>query len=66
MIYISKNNKSDSRKYNDKEILDEDEITTYPFGSNVPFIKCFDDKDTPNSIEELKKLYKTFIENGQP
>ena len=65
MIYTFTNNKSDWSKYNDKEILDEDEITAYPFGSNLPFIKCVDDKDIPNSIEELKKSYKTFTENVQ-
>ena len=50
-------------KFFDNEILDEDRITTYPVGSNMPFIKYFDDKDIPKYIEELKIIYKTFIEN---
>ena len=28
------------------------------------FIKNFDDNNIPNSIEELKKIYKKFIENN--
>ena len=38
--------------------MDEDEITTYPLGSNIPFITYFDVTDIPNSIDKLKKIYK--------
>lgn len=48
-----------------KKILDEDGITLYPHISNISFIKCFGDKDMPNSIEELIKMYKKFIEYVQ-
>ena len=65
VTYTITNNKIALRKVNDKEILDKDGITRYPLGSNTPFIKCFDDEDVPNPIEELKKLYKKFIKNGQ-
>ena len=40
-------------------------MKTYPHRTNIPFIKYFDDKDIPNSIEELKKIYKKFIANDQ-
>ena len=42
-------------------VRDEYWITTYPLGSNIPFTKYFDNKDIPNSIEELKKINKTFF-----
>ena len=48
---------------NDKELQNDDWITTYPQRSNISFIRYFDDKDIPNSIQELKKIYKTFTEN---
>ena len=38
---------------------------TYPLGSNIPFIKYFDDKDIPNSIEKLKEIMEKIIENYQ-
>ena len=47
------------------KILDEDGIITYTHRSNIPFVKYFDDKDIPNSVEELKKTYKYFIENDK-
>ena len=50
---------------NDQEILYEDGITAYPLRSNIPFIKYFDDKDIPNSTEELKKIYRKLITNDQ-
>ena len=42
---------------NDKELRDDDEITTFLYGSNIRFIKCFDNKDKylPNSIEDIAK-----------
>ena len=43
---------------NDKKILVDDGITTYPHRTNIPFIKDF----VFNYIEELKKIYKEFIE----
>ena len=61
MIYTTTNNKFTLRKVNDKEILDETRIATYPLGSNIPFIKCFDDKDIPNPIGELKKYIKCLL-----
>ena len=48
-----------------KKILDKDGITAYPHNSNISFIKYFGDKDMPNSIEELIKMYKKFIEYVQ-
>ena len=48
-----------------KKILDEDGITGYSHISNISFIKYFGDKDMPNSIEELIKMYKKFIEYVQ-
>ena len=33
-------------------------------GQNIALIKYFDDKDLPDSNEELKKIYKDFIKNG--
>ena len=42
-------------------VRDEYWITTYPLGSNIPFTKYFDNKDIPNSTEELKKINKTFF-----
>ena len=50
---------------NDNELQHSNRITTHPHGSNVPLILFFDDKDIPNSIEELKKIYNTFIENDK-
>ena len=47
----------------DKEFQDIDGIATYPCGSNIPFIKYYDHKDIPNSIEELKNIYKNLTEN---
>ena len=49
---------------NDKEILVDDGITTHPQRIYMPFIKYFDDKDKdiPNSIAKLKKIYKGLIE----
>lgn len=48
-------------KLNDEEILDDDGMTTYPFESNIPIIKNFDDNIIPNSIEELGQIYTEFI-----
>ena len=48
-----------------KKIQDEDRMKTYPHRTNIPFIKYFDDKDIPNSIEELKKIYKKVSANDQ-
>ena len=50
---------------NDKELQDSNSITVYLHGSNILLIKFFDDKDIPNSTEELKKIFKTFIENDK-
>ena len=47
----------------DKEFQDIDGIATCPCGSNIPFIKYYDHKDIPNSIEELKIIYKNLTEN---
>ena len=38
-------------------------ITKYPYGTNVPATKSFDNEDIPNSIGELKTMYKKFAEN---
>ena len=57
VIYSITNNKIALGKLNDKEILDKDVISTYPLVSNIPFVKYLNDKDIPNSIEELKKIY---------
>ena len=46
-----------------KEILKNDGITTYPY--TTKFLKYFEDQDTPNSIEELKNVYKEFTENDK-
>ena len=48
-----------------KEILKNDGITTYPYRTNLLFLKYFEDQDTPNSIEELKNVYKEFTENDK-
>ena len=48
-----------------KEILKNDGITTYPYRANLPSLKYFEDQDTPNSIEELKNVYKEFTENDK-
>ena len=64
LIYTITNNKITLQRFNDKEILYEDGITTdHSLRSNIPFINSFNDKDIPNSIEELKKIYKKLIEN---
>ena len=47
----------------DKELQDDDRITTYPQGSNITLIKYFDDKDIPDSIEVLRKIYEMFTKN---
>ena len=47
----------------DQELQDDDKITTYSHVLNIAFIKHFDDKDIPDSIEELNKIYKQFTEN---
>ena len=52
MIYPITNNKTASSKFIHKEIINEDEIATYPLESNIPFIKYVDDKDMTNSTEE--------------
>ena len=67
VIYTITNNKIALHKFNDEdeEIKDEDWTTTYPLGSNIAVIKYFDEKDTPNSIEESKKQCEKFIENDQ-
>lgn len=64
-IYTITNNKTTLRKFNHKELVNEDEIITYLLGSNILFAKYFDDKDIPNSTGELKKLHQNFTENGQ-
>ena len=46
---------------NDKELQDDDRITTYPHASNIPLIKDFDDKNVPDSIKELQKVVKSLI-----
>ena len=56
-------NKMSLPKFSDREIVDEDGITTYPLRSNISFIKYFDDTDAHNSIEKLKKICKKLIEN---
>ena len=56
--YTITNNKIVLCIFNYEEVIDEDEITTYPLGSNIPLIEYFDVTDIPNSIEELKKIYK--------
>ena len=48
-----------------KEILKNDGITTYPYRTNLLFLKYFEEQDTPNSIEELKNVYKEFTENDK-
>ena len=65
-IYIATSNKMGMRNPNekDKELQDNDRITTYPHGTNIPFTKFFADKDIPNSIEEIKKIYKEFTKNN--
>ena len=55
IIYSITNNRIALGKLNDKKNLDNDVITTYFLGSNIPFIKYLNDEDIPNSIEELKK-----------
>ena len=45
----------------DKETKDEGEITTYPYGSKVSFIKYFYRKNILSSIQDLKQMYKEFI-----
>ena len=42
VIYTITNNKIAVCKLNDKEILDEDGMTTYPLGSKISFIKYYD------------------------
>ena len=41
--------------------LDEDGIR-YPPRSDILFIKYSNDKDIPNSVEELKKCIKSLLE----
>ena len=55
LIHIIKNNKISLRKFNDKELADEDGITCSLI-SNIPFINYFSDKDIPNSTKELEKI----------
>ena len=50
-IYTIANNTIALCKLNDKEVLDDDGIKTYPLESNIPFIKNFSDKIKPNYIE---------------
>ena len=45
VIYNITKSKVALPKLNDQEVLDEDWITTYPPGSNLSFINCFNDKD---------------------
>ena len=42
---------------NAKEILDDHGITTYPHGTNFPFIKYFDgkDKDILYSLQRIRE-----------
>ena len=65
IIYTSTNNKFALLKLNHERIMDEDGITTYPYESNIPYIKHFDDKNKPNCTEEIKKIYKKLIVKGQ-
>ena len=43
---------------NDKELQDADKITTCPHVSNIALMRYSDNKDIPDFIEELKKIYK--------
>ena len=45
----------------DKELQDDDKITTYPYGSNITLAKYFDDEDIPDSLEELRKYIKCLL-----
>ena len=45
----------------DKELQDDDKITTYPYGSNITLTKYFDDEDIPDSIKELRKYIKFLL-----
>ena len=45
----------------DKELQDDDKITTYPYGSNITLAKYFDDEDIPDSIKELRKYIKFLL-----
>ena len=64
-IYIVTSNKIGMRNpyEENKKLQDNDTITTYSHGTNIPFIKYFADKDILNSIEEIKKIYKEFTKN---
>ena len=63
-VYIVTLNKT-TVSYGDDETQDEDMIAAYPHRSNKIYINYFNDKDIPNSTEELKSKYKTLIENDQ-
>ena len=43
---------------NDKELQDADKNTTYLHVSNIALMRYSDNKDIPDFIEELKKIYK--------
>ena len=45
---------------NNKELQDNDRIITFPHTTNKPFIKYFYDKDAPNFIQELKKIFRVY------
>ena len=49
------------RNADNEEVQVKDKIKPYSHGSNISFMKYFD-KKIPNSTEELKQVYKGFIE----
>lgn len=50
------------RSADDKEIREEDRITTHPpHSSDILYTKHFNHKETPASTEELKQIFKEFI-----
>lgn len=59
------------RNADDKEIQNEDRITSYSLESNIISIKYFgddfdddyDDKQICNFVQELKQIYKKFMKN---
>lgn len=53
VIYTITNNKIALHTFDDKGIIDKDEITTYPLGSNIPLVKYFDDKDIPTLVYQI-------------
>lgn len=70
-VFRVTSNKLAMRNADDKEIQNEDRITSYSLESNIISIKYFgddfdddyDDKQICNFVQELKQIYKKFMKN---